>query len=61
MKQKDSKAYNGKYINYKGKLHTLVSELKKGMCEGCDLYDRVCPKEITDLCTKGFILKRVKV
>ena len=29
------------------------------MCEGCDLYNRECSKDITDLCTQGFILKKV--
>ena len=52
-------AYNGKYIHYKGKLHILVPEIKKHMCEGCDLYNRECSKDITDLCTQGFILKKV--
>lgn len=56
---KDKTAYNGKYIHYKGKLHILVPELKRHMCEGCGLYNRECPKEITDLCTQGFILKKV--
>ena len=59
--KKETKAYNGKYITYKGKLHILIPELKPRMCEGCDLYKRVCPPEITELCTKGFILKRCKV
>lgn len=57
---KDKKeAYNGKYIHYKNKLHILVPELEKHMCKGCDLYNRECPKDITDLCTQGFILKKV--
>ena len=60
MKRIDNKAYNGKYIHYKGKLHILVPELKPHMCEGCALYDKTCPAEITDLCTQGFILKRCK-
>ena len=51
-------AYNGKYTHYKGKLYLLVPELKKHMCEGCDLYDRVCSRDVTDLCTQGFILKK---
>lgn len=59
--KKKAEAYNGKYVNYKGKLHVLVPELEPRMCEGCDLYNRTCPPEITELCTKGFILKRVKV
>lgn len=58
MKNKE-KAYSGKYVHYKGKLHMLVPELKEHMCEGCDLYNRECPKEITELCTQGFIVKRV--
>lgn len=58
MKEKEI-AYNGKYAHYKGKLYVLVPELKKHMCEGCDLYDRVCSHDITDLCTQGFILKKV--
>ena len=58
MNNKDI-AYSGKYIHYKGKLHVLVPELKKHVCEGCDLYDRECPRDITELCTQGFILKKV--
>lgn len=59
-KKKEIKAYSGKYITHKGKLHILMPELKPCMCEGCDLYNMTCPPEITELCTKGFILKRVK-
>lgn len=58
MKEKEV-AYNGKYTHYKGKLYLLVPELKKHMCEGCDLYAKECPRNITDLCTQGFILKKV--
>lgn len=58
MKDKEL-AYNGKYVHYKGKLHVLVPEIKKRMCEGCDLYSKDCPRDITDLCTQGFILKKV--
>lgn len=59
--KKEVKAYAGKYVTYKGKLHILVPELKPRMCEDCALYDKTCPPEITELCTKGFILKKVKV
>ena len=57
MKEKEV-TYNGKYAHYKGKLYVLVPELKKHMCEGCDLYAKECPRNITDLCTQGFILKK---
>ena len=55
---KEKIAYNGKYAHFKGKLYVLVPELKKHMCEGCDLYNRECSREITELCTQGFILKK---
>lgn len=51
-------AYSGKYIIHGNKRYTLVPELSKGMCEGCDLYDGNCPTRITSLCTQGFILKK---
>lgn len=54
-------AYSGKYINYKGKLHTLVPEQSKGLCKGCDLYECSCPDTITKLCTQGYILKKVNL
>lgn len=52
-------AYKGKYTHYKGKLYMLVPELRQHMCEGCDLYSKECTRGVTDLCTQGFILKKV--
>lgn len=52
-------AYNGKFVDYKNKLYTLVPEVMPHMCEGCDLYNRECTKDVTELCTQGFILKKV--
>ena len=37
----------------------LVPNEVEGMCQGCALYYESCPSEITKLCTKGYILKRV--
>lgn len=60
-KEVKDKAYSGKYVDYGNKLYTLVPELKKGMCEGCDLYNNPsCPSRITSLCTQGYMFKRVK-
>lgn len=61
MNKKTSKidtAYSGKYVIHGNKRYTLVPELSKGMCEGCDLYNESCPSRVTSLCTQGFILKR---
>lgn len=62
MKKQDKieQAYNGKYVNYKGKLHMLIPEQDKGVCAGCALYNNPnCPDSITKLCTQGYILKKV--
>lgn len=64
MKKQDKveQAYNGKYVNYKGKLHQLVPGVDKTMCQGCALEKVLnCPDELTKLCTQGYILKKVNV
>lgn len=56
---KIDKAYSGKTIYHCNKPYQLVPELKKGVCEGCSLYDKSCPPRITSYCTQGYILKKV--
>lgn len=60
-KKKEIKAYNGKYVTVKGTIHQLVPELEKNLCMGCELYHTLnCPEYVVDLCTQGYILKKVK-
>ncbi len=59
---KSEEAYNGKYINFRSRLHQLVPGVDRKSCEGCALYDIPnCPDSITKLCRQGFILKKVKI
>lgn len=63
MRKKEvrEKASGDKIVYFGNKPYKLIPELKRGMCEGCDLYNGSCPSRITSLCTQGFILKRVIV
>lgn len=56
---KIDKAYSGKIVYYGNKPYQLVPELKKGMCEGCSLYNSNCPTRVTGYCTQGYILKKI--
>lgn len=59
---RSDEAYNGKYLNFRNKLHQLVPGVDRKSCEGCALYDIPnCPDSITKLCRQGFILKKVNV
>ena len=58
---KSEEAYNGKYINFRSRLHQLVPGVDRKSCEGCALYDIPnCPDSITKLCRQGFIFKESK-
>ena len=56
---KIDKAYSGKIVYHGNKPYQLVPELKKGMCEGCSLYNSSCPPRVTNYCTQGYILKKI--
>jgi len=54
---KIDKAYSGKIVYHGNKPYQLVPELKKGMCEGCSLYNSSCPTRVTVL--KVIYLRRL--
>lgn len=56
---KIDKAYSGKIVYHGNRPYQLVPELKKGMCEGCSLYNSSCPTRVTGYCTQGYILKKI--
>lgn len=57
---KSKTAYSGKYLSIDGNTYTLVPELDSHACRGCDRLMSHCSPEVTELCTQGFILKKLK-
>ena len=55
-------ALEGKTIKYCGIRYAASPEIVHKGCKGCDLMNQNqdgCPKDLTDLCRKGCIFKKI--